>query len=110
MGRRTAMRRFGRRDEATWIEAGGRVVRLLPDDREEVRHQRFVVRTATGQNLLVAHNLEVSERVPLGMADRVGFRGLYAWNDLGGTVHWTHHDPRGEEEGGWIEFRRRRYD
>ena len=110
MARREAAVRFGKRDEGTWIEARGRVVRLLTDDHEVARHQRFVVRTAAGQDLLIAHNLEVSGRVPVGMADRVSFRGVYAWNDLGGTVHWTHHDPRGEEEGGWIEFRRRRYD
>lgn len=104
------VRPWGREHEDRWVEGRGRVVRLLPDDDDdEVRHQRFVLRTESGQSLLVAHNLEVAERVPVGMADRVGFRGLYAWNALGGTVHWTHRDPRGGEEGGWIEFRRRRY-
>ncbi|MEJ2127764.1 MAG: DUF3465 domain-containing protein [Woeseiaceae bacterium] len=44
-----------------------------------------------------------------GIGDRVGFRGLYEWNDLGGLVHWTHHDPHGIEDGGWISHRRRKY-
>ena len=44
---------------------------------------------------------------PLGMGDRVHVRGMYEWNDLGGLVHWTHHDPQGFEEGGWIRYRRK---
>jgi hypothetical protein len=43
------------------------------------------------------------------MGDRVQFRGMYEWNDLGGLVHWTHHDPHGIEDGGWIRYRRKTY-
>jgi hypothetical protein len=103
-------RPFDQHTNDEWVEGSGRVVRLLADDDdEEGAHQRFVLRTPAGQSLLIAHNLDVAPRVPLGMADRIGFRGIYEWNDLGGTVHWTHHDPRGLEEGGWVEYRRRRY-
>lgn len=82
---------------------------MLSDDNDESRHQRFVVQLPGKQTVLVANNLDVSTRVPVGMGDRVGFRGLYEWNDLGGLVHWTHDDPRGEEEGGWIRYRRKVY-
>jgi len=104
-----AERPFDKRASGEWVEGTGRVVRLLADDDEEGPHQRFVVRTPAGQSLLIAHNLDVAPRVPLGMADRIGFCGIYEWSDLGGTVHWTHHDPRGLEEGGWVEYRQRRY-
>jgi len=59
--------------------------------------------------VLIAHNLELSSRVPVGMGDRVRFRGLYEWNDLGGLVHWTHADPLGIETGGWVRFRDKDY-
>ena len=83
--------------------------RLIADDQDGERHQRFIVRRPGGQTLLVAHNLELSERVPVGMGDRVRFRGIYEWNEQGGLVHWTHRDPQGIEDGGWISHRRRKY-
>ena len=43
------------------------------------------------------------------MGDRVHVRGMYEWNDLGGLVHWTHLDPQGVEDGGWVRYRRRDY-
>lgn len=85
------------------------VRRLLSDDNDGDRHQRFVLDMRNGQTLLVAHNLDIAERAPLGMGDRVRFRGIYEWNDLGGIIHWTHHDPLGEEPGGYLEYRRKRY-
>ena len=78
----------------------------MNDDDEDARHQRFVVELRGGQTLLVANNLELSRRVPLGLGDRIRFRGLYEWNDFGGLVHWTHRDPLGDEGGGWIRHRR----
>ena len=96
-------------DEGRWIEDAGIVTRLLPDDDDESPHQRFILKLANRQTLLIAHNLELAERVPLGLGDRVRFRGTYEWNELGGVVHWTHHDPRGIEAGGWIKYRRTVY-
>jgi hypothetical protein len=34
---------------------------------------------------------------------------MYEWNEEGGLVHWTHGDPLGLDEGGYVEFRTRRY-
>lgn len=83
--------------------------RLISDDKDGSRHQRFIVLTPNRQSLLIAHNIDVADRVPVGMGDRVQFRGMYEWNDLGGLVHWTHHDPHGIEDGGWIRYRRKTY-
>ena len=102
-------RPYGKRDTGDWIEDTGVIRRLLPDDFDGSRHQRFVVRLKTGQTLLIAHNIDIASRIPLGIGDRVQFRGLYEWNDLGGLVHWTHHDPHGVEDGGWVRFRTREY-
>ena len=45
------------------VEGRGHVVRVLADDRQGARHQRFIVRLASGQTLLIAHNIDVAPRV-----------------------------------------------
>ena len=82
---------------------------MLSDDHEDSRHQRFVLQLGNRETLLIAHNIDLAKRVPVGMGDRVRFRGMYEWNELGGLVHWTHHDPHGVEDGGWINYRRKTY-
>jgi hypothetical protein len=100
---------YAKADTGRWIEDTGFVLRLLPDDDDESRHQRFVIRLSNGQTLLVAHNIDLVERIPLSLGDRVSFRGMYEWNEFGGLVHWTHHDPLGVEDGGWLKYRRKIY-
>ena len=100
---------YGKGDTGTWIEDTGFVVRLLSDDNDGSRHQRIVLQLRGGQTLLIAHNIDLANRVPLGLGDRVRFRGMYEWNDLGGLVHWTHHDPLMKRAGGWIEHKGKRY-
>ena len=92
-------------DTGTWIEGTGLVRRLIADDNDGARHQRFILDMRNGQSLLMAHNLDLADRVPVGVGDRLRFRGMYEWNDLGGLVHWTHHDPLGIEDGGFIRYR-----
>lgn len=99
----------GKRDSGTWIETSGYVTRLLHDDDDGARHQRFILNIGGGQTVLVAHNVDLAKRVPLGLGDRAAVRGLYEWNDLGGMLHWTHDDPLEDEDGGFIEYRRETY-
>jgi hypothetical protein len=87
------------------VETGGRVVRLLPDDREGSPHQRFLLRVAGGPTVLVAHNLDLAPRISLLKGDSVELRGEYEWNAKGGVIHWTHPDPEGRHEAGWIRRR-----
>jgi hypothetical protein len=98
-----------KRDTGSWIEVTGFVTRLLSNDNDGSRHQRFIIDIGKRITLLVAHNIDLAERVPVGMGDRVHIRGMYEWNDLGGLVHWTHDDPQGIEEGGYVRYRRRIY-
>jgi len=102
-------RTYGKLDTGTWIEASGSVRRLIPDDNDGARHQRFILDLRNGQTVLMAHNIDLAERVPVGLGDRVRFRGMYEWNEQGGLVHWTHHDPLGIEDGGFIRYRSKTY-
>ena len=51
-------------------------VRVLPDDADGSRHQRFIVQLASGQTLLITHNIDVAPRIAgLKVGDSVGFNG-----------------------------------
>ena len=92
------------------VSGQGTVSRILGDDREGDRHQRFIVALGTGHTLLIAHNIDLAPRIEgLAIGDAVAFHGIYEWNDKGGVVHWTHHDPQGQHEAGWIRHRGRTY-
>ncbi|MGD2218460.1 MAG: DUF3465 domain-containing protein [Gemmatimonadales bacterium] len=91
------------------VQSAGVVERLLPDDEEGDRHQRFILRLASGHTLLVTHNIDLAPRVPLAPGDSVEFRGQYEWNEQGGVIHWTHHDPQRDRPGGWIRHAGRLY-
>jgi len=85
------------------VEGEGAVIRVLPDDLNGSRHQRFIVQLASGQTLLVTHNIDVAPRIDgLYEGDSVRFNGEYVWNEKGGVIHWTHHDPRGTHVAGWV--------
>jgi hypothetical protein len=85
------------------LEIAGVVAKVLPDDRQGLRHQRFIVRLANGQTLLVAHNIDEAPRVAgLQAGDQVRVHGEYIWNAKGGLLHWTHRDQRGRHPSGWI--------
>ena len=92
------------------VEGSGRVSRVLPDDNDGSRHQRFIVQLGTGQTVLVAHNIDLAARVAsLKVGDPVEFNGEYEWNERGGVIHWTHPDPRGSHVDGWIRHNGRTY-
>jgi hypothetical protein len=93
------------RDRASGIQVSGKGVttKILPDDNEGSRHQRFILKLQSEQTLLVAHNIDLAPRIAsLRVGDSVEFNGVYEWNSKGGIIHWTHHDPQGRHEAGWL--------
>jgi hypothetical protein len=85
------------------VRGQGRVTRILADDLDGRRHQRFILRLDSGQTLLVAHNIDLAPRVdPIRAGDLIMFFGEYEWNPEGGVIHWTHHDPRRRHPDGWL--------
>jgi hypothetical protein len=92
------------------VETAAKVMRVLKDDEKGSRHERFLIRVADTLTVLVAHNIDLSPRIPLLAGDSVRLRGEYEWDERGGVIHWTHRDPRGRRAGGWIMHEGRRYD
>jgi len=93
------------------VEDSGKVIKLLPDDNKGSRHQRILLKLASGQTILIAHNIDLAPRInSLKKGDRLKFKGEYEWNEKGGVVHWTHHDPAKRHPGGWLEHNGRRYE
>ncbi|WP_375740398.1 DUF3465 domain-containing protein [Pseudomonas boanensis] len=101
---------FEQRRSNLQVEGAGVVAKVLRDDQKGSRHQRFILRTTDGLSLLVAHNIDLAPRVEgLSEGDEVIFFGEYEWNDKGGVIHWTHHDPQGRHIGGWLKHKGRTY-
>ncbi|MGB5177565.1 MAG: DUF3465 domain-containing protein [Gammaproteobacteria bacterium] len=101
---------YAAQQSGVWLETGGQVIRVLKDDNEGSRHQRFILELADGHSVLIAHNIDLAERIPVRQGLSVTLRGRYEWNDRGGVIHWTHHDPEGRESGGWIMVDGTRYE
>ncbi|HCO00426.1 MAG TPA: DNA-binding protein, partial [Methylophaga sp.] len=88
----------------------GTVTRLLSDDNDGSRHQRFIIELASGQTLLIVHNIDLAPRIDdIREGDEVRVYGEYIWNDKGGLIHWTHHDPANRHPHGWIRHQDRLY-
>ncbi|MDA7804384.1 DUF3465 domain-containing protein [Crocinitomix sp.] len=82
-----------------------KILKELSDDNDGSRHQRFIVELNSGQSLLVAHNIDLAPRVNnLSTGESIIIYGQYEWNSSGGVIHWTHYDPKGFHENGWIEY------
>ena len=92
------------------VEGSGVVVSVMRDDTVGERHQRILLRLPAGQSLLIVHNIDIAPRVDdVRPSDVVRFEGEYEWNDKGGLVHWTHHDPSGRHRAGFLLVRGHRY-
>ena len=70
----------------------------------------FIVQVkGSAQTLLIDNNVDIGKRVPVANGDDVVVHGEYVWNDQGGLIHFTHHDPAHTHEDGWIELKGARY-
>ena len=102
-------------DDSNWrsgsqVSGSGTVDRVLSDDNDGSRHQRFILRLSSGRSVLVAHNIDLAPRIrSIAQGDSVSFYGQFETNDRGGVIHWTHKDPQGRHVDGWLEHNGQRY-
>jgi Protein of unknown function (DUF3465) len=92
------------------ILGSGTVIKVLPDDVIGDKHQKFLLKLSATQTLLIAHNIDIAARIAnLKEGDKVEFYGEYEWNERGGLIHWTHHDPEGRHVDGWLKHQGKIY-
>jgi len=95
------------------VVADGTVTRVLGVAPGRVSpHEGFLLRLESGCSLVVRveANTDFTGRIGLSEGQRVAVKGEYEYYPRGGVVHWTHRDPRGRHEGGYIEAGGRLYE
>lgn len=91
------------------VQHWGTVTRTNAGDEGSGKLQKFIVMLENGHMLLFAHNTDIAPRIPLKEGDKIEFRGRFDWNDIGGLVHRTNHDPQMKFEDGWIKHNEKVY-
>jgi hypothetical protein len=95
------------------VVAGGTVTRLLgTKPGVSSPHEGFLMRLNSNCDLTirVETNVDFTGQFPLKTGDSVVVKGEYEYYSRGGVIHWTHRDPRGRHEGGYIETGGKFYD
>lgn len=96
---------FQRRTSNIQVEGEGIISKILSDDTDGDRHQKFIVALNSGQTILIAHNIDLAGKIDsIQEGNRIAFNGEYEWNEKGGLVHWTHHDPNNNHVAGWLKY------
>ncbi|RSN88744.1 DUF3465 domain-containing protein [Acinetobacter nosocomialis] len=95
---------YDRRQSNVQVQGSGRVKAILREDNDGTKHQKFILVLKNGLSILVAHNIDLAPKIEdLHKGDIVEFNGEYEYNEKGGVLHWTHHDPQNRHENGWLK-------
>lgn len=103
---------YSAQQSRTEVVADGTVVDVLGTRRgPSGDHEGFLLRLNGGCDLLVRveTNVDLTGPVPLRTSQRVVVKGEYEYDPMGGVIHWTHHDPRGRHDGGFVRVGDRTY-
>ena len=95
------------------VVASGTVSRVLGVQNGRVGpHEGFLMKLDSGCDITVRveANTDFTGEFPLSQGDRVTVKGEYEYYSRGGVIHWTHRDPRGRHEAGFIETGGKHYE
>ncbi|MBA34844.1 MAG: hypothetical protein CMI14_05360 [Oleispira sp.] len=110
-GEQSVSSAYETRSSNVQVNSTGVVVKILPDDNQGSRHQKFILKLPSGQTVLIAHNIDLAPRInSISTGDSIEFYGEYEWNSKGGVVHWTHHDPKNRHPHGWLKHNGKKYE
>ena len=102
---------FGAHRNLPQVQGSGIVVKLLKDDTKGLQHQKFLLKISDNITILIAHNIDLALRVDdIQEGDVIEFKGEYIYTPKGGTVHWTHKDPRGNHQPGYLKHNGKTYE
>jgi Protein of unknown function (DUF3465) len=102
---------FGAQRNLPQVQGSGVVTKVLKDDTKGLKHQKFLLKISENITILIAHNIDLAHRVDdVKEGDVVEFKGEYIYTPKGGTVHWTHKDPRNHHEAGWLKHNGNTYE
>ena len=96
---------YGSQQSRAEVVTSGNVVDVLGTRRgPSGEHEGFLLRLNGACDLLVKveTNIDLTGPVPLRPGESVEVKGEYEYNALGGVIHWTHHDPRGHHDNGYV--------
>ena len=93
------------------------VQKILPDDNNGLKHQRFIIKLGDGTNVFVAHSITAADRIPIKPGSQLTLKGEWIpeprTNDgipTIGVLHWTHaSENERKHPSGWIELDGKRY-
>ncbi|MEC5210032.1 hypothetical protein RCH20_001090 [Psychrobacter sp. PL15] len=109
----TLVKAFKAQQSDRQVKGCGTIIKTLPDDNDGSRHQKILVElegVSPKQTVLLVHNIDLAPRVAeVSKGTSLSFYGEYVYNNKGGLVHWTHHDPAARHQGGWIDSNGVRY-
>lgn len=108
-GEQAILDAFEHRQSDVIVQSTAVVKKNLPDDNVGARHQKCILRLPSGHSVLLAHNLDLADRVPCRVGDELEFYGEYEYTEQGGVIHWTHHDPGQRRRDGWIRHAGKTY-
>jgi hypothetical protein len=92
------------RRKVNFVEGDGMVVtKVLPEDNDGLRHQKWMVRLSNGASLQAVYNSDMCPHVPIREGDVVAMGGMFLWTNQGPMIHWLHHDPRGHRPDGYVK-------
>lgn len=99
------LKAMNNRRQVNYVEGSDMtVIKILPDDDHGLEHQKWTVKLSDGRTMQAVYNLDMCERVPLAVGDKVSMGGQFIWTNQGGLLHWLHHDPKGNRPDGYVEL------